>query len=322
MKKYLIGLIAVSLFILVGCESAIETTFDPTKLEITVYDDNGDPIEGALVKLFDNEEDYNEEIATGNSNLEVAKYFTDASGLVSFTDETGDVDPEVDHFFYISFRDRDRFTDLDNFSGQFKVAADYIIKGGTTVASISLEQSKSSVTFFSTTLDASNFPLRVLLDGEEVGDITEIASTTPTNASGTGNDVLNFKLGSGIKDWVVVSNSGCVWQDQITLGTTESFTPISLDNCTAGSASFWVAKEDSLVLPISISLSPNDYIGEVSEYQETEPTACFSDGTLSLSRSTGTYNYFATSANGNCTWAGVLEITENDCNVIQLEGCE
>ena len=322
MKKYLLGLMAIVLIALSGCESAIETLYDPTTLEITVYDDNGDVIEGALVKLFDSEEDYNEEIATGNSNLEVAKYFTDENGLVSFDDEKDNIDPQVDHFFYISFRDRDRFTDLDNFSGQYKVVADYIIQGGTTEANITLQQSKSSVTFFSTTLDASNFPLRVLLDGEEVGDIADIASAVPTNASGTGTDVLNFKLGSGIKDWVVVSNSGCAWQDQITLGTTESFTPISLDNCTAGSASFWVAKADSLVLPVSISLSPNDYIGEVSDYQEAEPTACFTAGTLSLSRSTGTYNYFATSANGNCTWAGVLEITENDCNIIQLEGCE
>ena len=149
--------------------------------------------------------------------------------------------------------------------------------------------------------------------------IAEAASSSPSNASGTGDDVLNFKLGSGVKDWLVVSSSGCVWQDQVTLGTTESFNPISLDNCIAGSASFWVAKEDSLLLPISVSLSPNDYIDDVTTYKEAAPTTCFAEGTVSLSRSTGTYNYFATSANGNCTWAGVLEIAEGNCNVIRLE---
>lgn len=321
MRRIQFSLIAMLLLVMTACESSLDFTFDPTEIEIAVTDDAGNALEGALVKVFDNEGDYNEELNTGNSNLEFDKGFTDASGKVIFGGDEN-YDSEKDHYFYVSFRDRERFADLDNFNKNYKLSKDNLRQGGKSRVTIGLEQAKSAVSFYSKEIPESSLPLSILIDGEEVGELTKLSSSDPSNPNTNDASVLSFRLGQGTRSWMAISTSGCIWQGEVEIGSTETFTPISITTCEAGSVTFWVDEASADLLPIAVSLSPNDEVGSITTASATAPSDCFEPGYLSVSRATGDYTYYATSANGNCVWSGQLVITTDNCQTIKLSSCE
>jgi hypothetical protein len=313
----------VALFILTtACEDSLDFNYDPTEIEITIYKSKtgNEVLEGALVKVFESEEDYEVEINTGNSNLEVAKGFSDSEGVILFS-EDDDIDDKKSYYFYVSFRDRAEFTDLDNLNENYVISSENIKQGGKTSANIFLQPSKSAVAFFGKELPTNSFPLNIFIDGENVGTLEEVAENDPQNASQNNESVLSFRLSQGERDYMVVSSTGCIWQGSLNLGATESFTPIPVENCEAGSITFWADQENVSNLPVSISLAPNDAIGSISSSVAEEPE-CFGGAGLSVSRASGTYSYFATSANGNCTWSGQFNVVSGECSKIKLTNCQ
>lgn len=318
-KNIIISFLTLLLF--TECENNLEFNYDPTEFIIQVFDDDGNPLEGALVKLFDDFDKYEYEKATGNSNFELLKGFTDLEGNIVFG-KNGDISTDKNHYLYISFRDRTRFVDLDNFSSNYTISSSNTKKGGKSYLSIKLEKAKSAFSFYTKALPESSLPVKIYIDGELSGTLSSLSSAEPSSISTTNDDgILSFRLSQGKTTWMGVSQTGCVWLGELVVGGTESHQAIEMTECQAGSISFWIAEEDKSLLPINISLSPNEKIGELTTSSSTTPTTCFSANTLSVSRGAGEYSYFATSANGNCSWSGQFVLASAGCKIIKLEQC-
>ena len=57
MKKYQLIFLAMTILLL-GCKSNLDFDYDVTEIQVKVYDDQGELLNGALVKLFDSETAY------------------------------------------------------------------------------------------------------------------------------------------------------------------------------------------------------------------------------------------------------------------------
>lgn len=321
MKKVILLCFFLLLFCLMACESSLDFNFDPTEVVVEVIDDEEKILDGALVKVFDSQTAFETEKATGNAGLEIAKGFTDTEGQVTFG-SNDELDAKKDHFFYVSFRNRERFVDLNNFKATYKLANEDNKKGGKSYIQIQLQQAESAVSFFARELPENNFPLKIYLDGQLSGNINQPSNSIPTNPSATNESgIQSFHLSEGKNNWMVVSKTGCIWLGQVTIGSTETHSPLEMNLCQAGSISFWISDADNDLLPISISLSPNDKLGDLKNSLTNPPSSCFETNMLSVSRDAGEYSYFANSANGNCTWSGQFILGSGDCKLIKLERC-
>jgi hypothetical protein len=318
MKKYQLIFLAMTILLL-GCKSNLDFDYDVTEIQVKVYDDQGELLNGALVKLFDSETAYELEKNAGNSGLEIEKGFTSENGTLSFGG-AGGLSFEKGYFLSVSFRDRERFVDLDNFGSSFRVPEDYLQRGGKTKLSVYLQQAKSSVSFYSRELSQSQLPISIYIGGQLIGEVNALAFSEPSAPSITQTaDVLSFRLSQGEQAWHAVSSYGCVWTGIVKVGSTEGFTAISLDDCDAGAISFWVNESVENLLPISVSIGQNDVIGSITN--SSSPSSCFDEEGLSVSRAPGTYTYFAVSTNGNCTWSGSFTVRSAGCQMIELENC-
>ena len=322
MRKIRMLLQVLAIGMLLGCENKLDFDFDPTEVEVQVLDDSGIPLQGAVIKVFDNENDYQEEKNTGNSNRELLRGTSDESGKVTFGADDK-IDADKDHYFYVSFRDRTRFIDLDNFSSSYQLSSANTKKGGKTDVKIELSQAKSSYRFYSKDLPESSLPLKIYIDGgNKPVIIDELVDRAPVPGSLLQDGEKLFKFSQGVTPYLVVSQTGCVWLGEIEVGGTEKQDTIGMNSCDAGSMSFWIAEKDKSLLPITVTLSPNDEIGKLTQSSSTEPESCFEENTLSVSRDAGEYSYFATSANGNCTWSGRITLPSAGCVIKQLENCD
>jgi hypothetical protein len=307
-----IDFLLLSFLIIVACESSVDILYEPTQLVLTVLDDRSAKVKGAQVLIFDNEEELNDFKKKGD----IAKQkpvLTDDNGQVVFTD----LDEKLRYYFFVTYRDRSRFVDLENYNKAFAYPG-FLIKGSSTRASIQLEPADNVVVFYSLDTNFTQLPLTIYLDGDSVGIVSQILSQPPSspNVSGT----LSFRLRDGVTNWYGQSTLGCLWTGQFTLGTDDNFTLQELGTCESGAITFWTSDLNTDLLPIKVNLNDGDLFGNLTNISGT-PDKCYTTQGLSGSREKGTYTYVATSANGLCTWTGSLTVSKGGCTQIELEKC-
>ncbi len=311
MKHY--ALVALFLLIL-ACESSTDIIYQPTDLTLTIQDDRGIVIKGAQVVIFDNEEDFIEFRNTGDLTNQ-NPVLTDDQGQVVYTN----LSEQLNYYFFATYRDRERFVDLENYNKAYAYPG-FLIKGSKTRATIKLEQADNIVVFFSLNQNASQLPIDIFLEGDSVGRINQTLEQQPTspNVGGT----ISFRLRNGITNWYSKSKLGCLWSGQLALGSEDNFTLQEFGTCESGAVTFWTDGDNDGegILPIQIRLNDKDDFGSLSK-SGTTPGLCFGSQGLSGSRETGSYNYYATSANGLCTWTGSLQVIKGECTLIKLEKC-
>jgi hypothetical protein len=83
---------------------------------------------------------------------------------------------------------------------------------------------------------------------------------------------------------------------------------------TMGKISFWTNLKRSGNMKVYLD---GNYIGSFTSYFDTGTPACGQQGTITVSRSPGTYNYYAVSEGtfGNKTWRGTITVMAGNCSL-------
>lgn len=299
--------------ILAACKKTKEIIYDPTNVDLTVVDDNGNPLQGAVIRLFDDIDKYQNSKEGGAETGYVTKVISDKDGKAYFDD----LNSEKSYYFLVTYRDRVRFLDLDNQDQNY--AFDQLTRGTTSKIKIQLEPAKSVVSFYANNTISGQLPISLFIDEDSIGTITESVNGKPTTAFEKGT--LSFRLSQGTKNWYAKSALGCIWTGQVQVKAIESFEPISLQDCNAGSVTFYTDEENKGILPVKITLGKNDQIGQMNSYLSTVPTGCFQKGTVTAARDVGTYTYTAESVRSGCVWTGTVTIAKGSCSTIKLSKC-
>lgn len=310
--KISLGLLAL---LAASCVTELIPDPSPTRLGINVLDDNKEKVYGVSVYLFDNEIDFNDAKKTGNVSKRIKEGITEQLGdsvSLVFTN----LNYNSDYYVFVSYRDRKRFVDLDNFSTSYLVTQKILYQETTTTVNVNLSQAKSSISFYSNNAPASQFPIKIFLANDSIGKLTENTTGLPNPSSTQG--VLNYKISSG-DTWFAKSAGGCFWAGSIEVDGTESFLPIKLEDCDAGAITFWVKDVNASLLPIQLTLNGLDDIGSLQK--SGEALECFSEKGLSVGRKAGTYTYTAKSLSKSCNWTGTIDLGVGNCQMIELKPC-
>ena len=309
-----LSLLLFSIVLLGACSETQEIIYDPASVTLTILNDSSKAQAAAEVRMYDDIDAYMNSKNNGIYEGYAAKASTDASGKVSFNK----LNTDKDYYFLVEYRDRARYVDLNNYEQTFKFTKG-LSQGSNTFAQIQLKQAKSVIGFFIPAGMEANLPVKLYLDDDTVGiDMTSVANGAVTQPNQAG--VLNFKFSAGLTKWHAKSTKGCYWGGEINVGTTESFAPISLNACYAGSVNFYVDAANKDNLPIKITLDNADVLGNINKYTDTAP-ACFDYYSVSAARDTGTYTYTAESLKNSCVWQGKVKITQGGCQTILLPKC-
>lgn len=297
-----------------SCKQTQEVIYDPANVEILVLNDSSKVQAAAEVRMYDDVDAYLNSKQNGVYEGFTAKSTTDASGKVTFTK----LNPEKEYYFLVEYRDRTRFVDLNNYDNSFKFTKN-LSKGTNTYAEIQLKQAKSVVGFYVPADMESNLPVKLYFNNDTtaitINSITNGVPTTPTQSG-----VLSYRFSAGTTNWYAKSDKGCFWSGQIKVGTTESFSPIGLSACYAGSVGFKADTLNKDNLPIKVTLNNADVIGTIYAVAKNGAVT-FEPNVISAARDTGTYNYTAESLKSNCVWQGKVKITKGATQVIVLQKC-
>lgn len=294
-----------------ACKQTKKVTFDPSNVSIVVKNDQGIPQAGAEVRVYNDQNVYLNSKNNGFEGGYIEKLFTDASGKITVSD----LNTEKEYYFLVSYRDRARFVDLNNYDQEFKFNK-YLSKGVDTQAEITLQPAKSIVGFYAPTSLTAQLPVVFYVDGDSIGEINQtVATVSGPNQTG----LLSFRFSKGTKKWFAYSDKGCFWYGEVNVGATESFSPVAIQTCNAGAVKFHVAYESLNQLPIRITLNKSDVIGTL--YGTTDTPTCFGKNVVSAARDTGTVTYVAESVRSGCVWSGTIKLEQGLCKTVLLPKC-
>lgn len=311
-KPYYFVLLVMVMFLLMSCPESEAPTYTPTGVHLTIYDDQDSLLPGNVpLYLYDSESLYNEDKSLGEFSHGTL-YVTNDSGVVDISG----IDYDQDYYFVVTYRDRKRFVDLDNFDTDYLVSSEVIFENTESMFAVYLEQSKSAVTFYIEDFDDDQFPIILKLDGDSIGSLSVNASGVPTVPFEEG---VTYKL-SQSGQWTATSSLGCFWYGDVEIDGTASFTSIDLGACETGGVTFYSNDTVSANYPYRVYLDENDNLGTFDS--PGTPQYCF-DGSygISVSRSPGDYSYRAVSANGQCILSGIATFTLDSCTFVELESC-
>jgi len=304
-----------------ACKQTQKVTYDPSNVTVVVRDNNGNILSGAVVRMYDEQNAYRNGKQTGSETGFVSKQVTDGNGSVSFTN----LNTDKEYFFFVTYRDRAHFLDMDNSDKEFKFTK-YLGKGTDSNVEIELSVSKSAVGFYAQPAIKSHLPIEISIDGDSIGSLSDTLVSVPNSLNQKGT--LSYRLSQGVHTWFAVSKLGCVWLGGTIQATgTESFNPIAMEECNAGSVSFYIDTANVKNLPIKVFLSNTGQTEEIgtlgnNDYLLVAPTKFSSPKAVSVARGTGTYSYYATSLrNSNCSWQGLVTVGVN-YQSIKLPKCQ
>ena len=313
--KHLSILCAVFIGLLItSCPEPVQPEVQATSFVINVFDDLGEALPSNVqIFIYDDENEYLEDKDLGTFTQGIP-YLTDSIGSVTISDK---IDHQNDYYLIIVYRDRSRFVDLDNFDADYRIPDEYIFESTDTYFNVNLKQSKSAISFYIEDFPEEQFPVSILLDGDTIGELT-------INSEGIPNlpfedNTISYKL-SKSGQWTAISSLGCFWYGDISVGGTQTFTPIGLGECATGGVTFY-SNDTTDIYPLKVILNNNDDVGFIEE--QGTPQSCF-DGSygLSVSREPGEYSYTISSKDGACQLSGSVLFTLDSCTMVELPKCE
>ena len=299
---------------IMSCKKSQDIIYDPASVQLFVVNDMGVAQPEAEVRMYNDVDAYINSKKNGVYDGYIAKASTDINGKVIFEKLVTD----YDYYFLIEYRDRARFVDLNNYDTEFKFSQN-LTKGTYTFAKITLSQAKSVVGFYVPQDMAANLPVKLYIGNDTTAVLIDSSAATAVTGPNQ-KGVLDYRFSAGIQNWHAKSAKGCFWGGSINVGTTESFSPVSLNGCMSGSVSFYVDTTNTVNLPIKITLNSADQIGTLNSTHSGIPN-CFGANMLSAARDTGTYTYTAESLKTSCVWQGKVKITQGGCQTILLPKC-
>jgi hypothetical protein len=160
MKASRLAFIFCAWLLLESCKSSTDIIYEPTELTLTILNDLGVPQKDAQVRIFDNEQELDDFRIRGILTQDQPARLTDANGQLVYAE----LDEKLKYYFFVTYRDRTRFLDLENFNRQY-ILPGFLKRGAKTTATIQLEKSDNVVVFYSLPFNQTQLPAALYLDG-------------------------------------------------------------------------------------------------------------------------------------------------------------
>lgn len=311
-----------------SCKSQKEIIAPTTKLSINLLDTNSNLIALPInVYLFTDSGNYKK------SSL----YYTGINAFKSDTAKTGtclfdSLNPSNHYYIYAHYRNYSGHTagyyiDYDNRDSYIVKQLSSLANGASnTTTNIIMKPANGLVSFWVPSVNSSSLPLKVYLDNNLLGTVTEASATIPTYYS---NSVLTTLAAKGAHTYYAESAEGCIWQGEVIVKGGADYS-IELYGCGASSSGnsgngnvvFWADTSALNTLPITIYIN-GDSVGAVTEVFSNKPT-CYAAGavTMPLPASGYQYNYLAKSQNGDCILGeNSFTVVSGECSIIHLNSC-
>lgn len=157
----------------------------------------------------------------------------------------------------------------------------------------------------------------VSVDGSYAGTINGVYHTT-TPACGT-NGTVTVTKAPGTYSFSAKSNTGTTWNGTVTISANGCSTlKLEFPNNTSqtGQFAFFTSKSSGWST-ISISVDGVN-VGSINGKYFTGIPDCGTNGTVTITKVPGTYNYSALSNTG-AKWSGTLKVLGNQCSTLRLD---
>lgn len=323
--KY-IFLYIISLMTLASCQTETNVIEPPTKIELTVKNESGQPQKNAVVALFDDYATFliQNDIFGVKGATKVGK--TDSLGFIKFDT----LDPEKRYYVLAYTIDSTTFRDY-----QYKIHNDNsftgfefvrgLNKSSITRATITLKPAEALVSFFAENNNSGAVPIKIYLDNDSIGSI---ANTKPIDnvdinpaSQKYRNDHLTELVRIGVEPTPIrfVNSIDCNNILRLNLEPGK-FNKINVNRCTAGAVAFYTGEENNDILDIAVLLNGTNFIGNIDTTFARDPTNFLTAKTLNyVIDQPGVYTYTATAP--GCIWMDSFTITSNSFTPVKLGRC-
>ncbi len=316
MGKNSYRIIAVLLLITGGlyfCKQKVEVIIPTTDVDLLVVSTKADTLKGAIVAIFDNQDDFNQAQLTRNYSNALKVDTTDNKGKIYFAG----LKEDRRYFFAAYYNDNKTFPGntilWDNTDGAY-FFLNNLIKSSVTYSLIVLSPVEGFVTFWTQSENLTKTPIGIRIGSDSIGSIATGLATAPAPF---GNQAITYKVKKGVFNYQAKNALGCVWIDTINVvGGINKYERLPL--CTFGTLSFGVPTNSTSKLPITVVLNQQDTIGQIVQSTTNVVFTCKPSNTLSVIKSPGKYTYTAISKTTGTAWTGIVNLKADSCKVVYL----
>lgn len=290
----------------VGCTKEGDIYPNDATLIVTIVDDNNVKLNGAKIKFYGSEADYQNALINNNSVPGLDSALSISSG------NTFQLKASTAYWVLVTYKDIIRGIDLSNSGISAKINP--LEKGSEIYATIKIAPSNAIVAFWT---KQNTLPLNIVVDGKTY----PLNTTTTAAPTSTGDpNVTYVSLKPGTYPYYAKGNLGCVWAGSFTV-TAGLFKAIEFDHCIRGIVNFYSMETDPSKYPITVTLDNNDQAGAVLGFLPSFTCGNPQGNELTITRAPGDYSYVARSSDGACVYTGRFQINSDTCIVIKFDQC-
>lgn len=317
----------ICIILLVGCKSeVIRKDFD-TQIDVTVVDNNNQPLEGVTIAVFDSLGSYQKSILSGTPQNSIALLTTAGNGkaLVTNLPEIPESNFAKDVWVGVFYKSKTLFPGYtilyDNDSINYK-PAETLRKGSINQVTLKLKPAEGLVTFYVDNTQNSRLPIYVY-SKENLIDTLESTQETDLEAQTLDKTTSVFKKGA--QTWRAKSQE-CDWYGVVNVAAgTRNF--VKLPQCEIGQVAFY-SKDlsvDSYPIYIRFLVNFNGGYDTVAVINSAAlgftPIDCSPDPdvVVSFPKGEGKYTYEALAADGSYSVIGNIDVKRNDCTLIEVK---
>ncbi len=318
-RKYLKYLPIFLLAVLIASESCKreKDNFERNPIiNITVYDDQNKPVDGARISVYETDSAYQNASSTRSFAGAFASTVTRPNGLGTIKLIAG-----RDFYILITYYDTIREVNLSNIliGGFLTGLAEY----QTLSLQINIEPVDGNIIFYTTNSNKPPIIISIENTRTQSYDVKTLTGLYTVNTPPTvhENPTAVFLRDPGIYKYFAKSQDGCIWADTLFIQKGE-IKLINLSTCESGEIYFYTTAVNDTLLPLSVKLNSTDSLGEIVASRTPLTCADTKESTLNAVRQKGLYNYFVKSSSGRCVWTGSFTLQAGDCLIVPIDICE
>lgn len=317
----------ICIAILASCKSEVVRKEYDTQIKVTVVDARDNPLDGALVAVFDSLGAYNRSILLANPQNAVAVVTTDGSGLAVAANlpELPESNFAKDVWVAAFHNSKTLFPGYsilyDNDSINFRPAETFR-KGSINEVTLRLRPAEGLVTFYVDASQRTRIPVFVY-SKEKL--IDTLFNTQETDDEAILLDQNTHVFRKGGQAWRAKSQE-CDWYGVAQVKAGERIA-VKLPQCEIGQLAFYTKDQSEAVFPMYIRFLVNFNGGYDTVAVINSPVIGFipmdcspdPDVVVSFPKGEGDYTYEALAADGSYSVIGKVTVKRNDCVLTEIK---
>lgn len=297
-----------------SCKTVVEKVEFDTELEINIKNDLNQPIDSAIVAVYDDYSRFNSDISLGTITSAVSTTIS-KGGKANFDN----LQPNISYWIASFYQDINRIPGVKITFNNIEINNELAIKlrkGSISYVDVRMKPQTGVVTFIAPDSEKKRLPMVVKFNNLNAGNIIKTFETNPSTLIDSTVHVLATK-GRG---YYVINSEVCSWYDVTSvLGGMRTF--VKLQPCETGNIVFYSDEIATSEYPISLTLNSTERLPALTIGKDHNVQDCGTTNIYKIEKAIGTLTYTARTASGKCFWVGNIEVKLNQCTIIKLPKC-